>query len=95
MALVRRDFFRDALTVYEIMGQVSGFDTADVAYWSKLHTSGDAPPDRGPGPGPSTGDSTDDPRTGKRRRRRRGGRRRRRTALSEAESGEREPAWAG
>ena len=77
MALVRRDFFGDALLAYEMMARVGGHDTADLAYWSKLHAQD--------GPGEKSGEF----RTGgKRRRRRRGGRRRRRSTMAEEQGGE-------
>jgi tRNA nucleotidyltransferase/poly(A) polymerase len=83
MSLVRREFFRDALSIHHMMGQVGGFDVSDLSYWSKLHAQGE-------GGGAAGGE---DMRPGKKRRRRRGGRRRRRT--QENQSGEWEPAARG
>ena len=79
MALVRRDFFPDALLAYEMMARVGGHDTSDLAYWSKLHAQD--------GPGERSGEF----RSGKRRRRRRGGRRRRRSTMAEEQGGEQDP----
>jgi len=76
MALVRRDFFPDALLAYEMMARVGGHDTSDLAYWSKLHAQD------------GSGEKSGDFRTGKRRRRRRGGRRRRRSTMAEEQGGE-------
>ena len=79
MALVRRDFFGDALLAYEMMARVGGHDTSDLAYWSKLHAQD------------VSGEKSGDFRTGKRRRRRRGGRRRRRSStMAEEQGGERD-----
>jgi len=69
MALVRRDYFDEALTLFEIMTIVNGGDMEDVERWRKLRSEGNR--DR-----PRHGDDNDG--GGKRRRRRRGGRRRRR-----------------
>lgn len=74
-ALVRREFFRDALIVYEATARAAGRDTSDVAYWRKLlGDDGDK--------GEQTSD--EDAQGRKPRRRRRGGRRRRRTADEDA-----------
>src|SRR5690606_18593583 len=81
MSLVRRDFFGDALLVYQMSATVGGHDTSDLGYWTRLHGQ-DAGGERG----------AEELRGGKRRRRRRGGRRRRRTPLGEEQGGEREPA---
>jgi poly(A) polymerase len=62
--LAHRDYFDDALAVYEMTGRVCGRDVSDADQWRRLER-----PD---------GDGDDDPQR-KRRRRRRGGRRRRRT----------------
>jgi len=71
MALVRRDYFSDALTLYEMTSKVLGKDTSDVARWRQLASEGGAV---------ASGDDVgEESRSGKRRRRRRGGRRRRRT----------------
>ncbi|HEU5057503.1 MAG TPA: polynucleotide adenylyltransferase PcnB [Kofleriaceae bacterium] len=80
MALVRRDFFGDALLAYEMMARVGGHDTADLGYWTKLHAQDGA------------GERSGEFRTGKRRRRRRGGRRRRRSTMAEEQGGERDLA---
>ncbi len=78
-ALVRREFFRDALTVYETTARAAGRDTSDVAYWRKLV-------------GDEQGTEEDDLAEGRKpRRRRRGGRRRRRTPEEEA-AAESDPA---
>jgi hypothetical protein len=76
MALVRRDFFGDALLVHEMMARVGGHDASDLAYWAKLHAQD------------GSGEKSGEFRTGKRRRRRRGGRRRRRTSMAEEQGGE-------
>lgn len=78
-ALVRREFFRDALSVYEITARAAGRDTSDVAYWRKL-LGDDADPER----------DDDGHAQRKPRRRRRGGRRRRRGP--EEEAAESDPA---
>lgn len=75
MALARRDFFDEALAVYEITARAAGRDTSDVEYWRQIQEDGD-------GSGSDDGDGG-----GKQRRRRRGGRRRRRTARTDAELG--------
>lgn len=80
MALVRRDFFGDALLAYEMMARVAGHDTSDLAYWSKLHAQD------------GSGERSGEFRAGKRRRRRRGGRRRRRSSVAEEQGGERDLA---
>lgn len=67
MALVRRDYFDEALTVYELTALAAGRETDDVERWKQLREQGED----------STTDEDGSPR--KRRRRRRGGRRRRRT----------------
>jgi tRNA nucleotidyltransferase/poly(A) polymerase len=76
MALVRRDFFPDALLAYEMMARVGGHDASDLAYWTKLHAQD------------GSGERSGEFRTGKRRRRRRGGRRRRRSTMAEEQGGE-------
>jgi tRNA nucleotidyltransferase/poly(A) polymerase len=76
MALVRRDFFGDALSAYEMMARIGGHDASDLAYWTKLHSQ-DVP-----------GERSGEFRSGKRRRRRRGGRRRRRNSMAEEQGGE-------
>jgi tRNA nucleotidyltransferase/poly(A) polymerase len=76
MALVRRDFFLDALLVHEMVARVAGHDASDLAYWSKLHAQD------------GSGEKSGEFRAGKRRRRRRGGRRRRRTSMAEEQGGE-------
>jgi tRNA nucleotidyltransferase/poly(A) polymerase len=76
MALVRRDFFPDALLVHEMMARIAGHDASELAYWSKLHAQD------------GSGEKSGEFRTGKRRRRRRGGRRRRRTSMAEEQGGE-------
>lgn len=69
VSLLRRDFFEDALAVYELALSVSGEDLADVAYWKKL---------AGQSPASTDGASNGTPQ--RQRRRRRGGKRRRRQA---------------
>ncbi len=86
-ALVHREFFRDALTIYEITARAADRDTSDVAYWRKLLGEGERPSE--------DGESVDaaleeDGRGRKPRRRRRGGRRRRRTPEEDA-AAERDP----
>jgi len=93
MSLVRREFFRDALSIHHMMGQVGGFDVSDLSYWSKLHAQGEggAP---APVAGATGGGAAEDLRQGKKRRRRRGGRRRRRSG-GENQSGDWEPVVGG
>jgi hypothetical protein len=86
MSLVRREFFRDALAIHHMMGQVGGFDVSDLTYWTKLHAQGE---------GGGTAPAGEDLRPGKKRRRRRGGRRRRRAPGGENQSGEWEPVAGG
>ena len=63
MTFVRRDYFEEALLVYEITGRATGALTVESAdYWRKLQSQDSSNPSRKPE---------------KRRRRRRGGRRRR------------------
>ncbi|MCG8423460.1 MAG: polynucleotide adenylyltransferase PcnB [Proteobacteria bacterium] len=66
MALVRRDYFDEALSVYELTARAADRDTSDVERWQRLKNEGNGISDIGL-------DTTK-----KRRRRRRGGRRRRR-----------------
>jgi poly(A) polymerase len=66
-ALVRREYFYDALILYEITVRASDGDTDELSYWRQF---GD------PDSGADDDEGTD--AGGKRRRRRRGGRRRRR-----------------
>jgi poly(A) polymerase len=68
-SLARREFFDDALAVYEITVRAQGRAEGDLDFWRDLRRSG------GGGGGGGGGDSEDDQQ---RRRRRRGGRRRRR-----------------
>lgn len=65
-ALVRRDYFAEALAVYELTMQCIGEPTQDVDYWHKVQTA-----DRD-----VAGNADRDDAQQKRRRRRRGGRRR-------------------
>jgi hypothetical protein len=85
MSLVRREFFRDALSIHHMMGKVGGFDVSDLTYWSKLHAQGE-------GTGAAAGDEN---RPGKKRRRRRGGRRRRRSGVHQNQGGDWEPVAGG
>lgn len=73
--LAHRDYFSDAIGVYEMTGRVCGRDVSDADQWRRLERE-----DEG-------GD--DDPER-KRRRRRRGGRRRRRTPAEGSGAGERD-----
>ena len=67
MALVRRDYFDEALLVYELTARAAGRDTEDVERWKQFKHQGNG--------------VSDERHEGsrKRRRRRRGGRRRRRS----------------
>ena len=81
MALVRRDWFGDALQLFELMHPHAEGEVADeIARWHRLmrEGGGEHPPPTGTSGGPSSegGAATGD--GPKRRRRRRGGRRRRR-----------------
>ena len=83
MALVRRDWFGDALQLFELMHPHAEGEVADeIARWHRLMRDGsDHPPPGGRSAEPAAGGGEDaaaggEPR--KRRRRRRGGRRRRR-----------------
>ncbi|HET6611368.1 MAG TPA: polynucleotide adenylyltransferase PcnB [Kofleriaceae bacterium] len=69
VSLLRRDFFTDALTVYELALEVSGADLDALAYWRELV-----------GQQPVATDEGGDGRPPRQRRRRRGGKRRRRQA---------------
>ncbi|HKE18775.1 MAG TPA: polynucleotide adenylyltransferase PcnB [Kofleriaceae bacterium] len=86
MSLVRREFFRDALSIHHMMGKVGGFDVSDLSYWSKLHAQDE---------GTTAAPAGEEMRPGKKRRRRRGGRRRRRSAVNQNQSGEWEPVAGG
>ncbi|MGZ3443530.1 MAG: polynucleotide adenylyltransferase PcnB, partial [Polyangia bacterium] len=86
MALVRRDWFGDALQLFELMHPNAEGEVADeIARWHRLmREGGDHPPTGGRGApiaaGGGGGGGSDDPAGGeprKRRRRRRGGKRRR------------------
>jgi len=81
MALVRRDWFVDALTLFELMHPHAEGEVADeIARWHRLMREGGEHPPAGGGRAPqgagAGGDEGGEPR--RRRRRRRGGRRRRR-----------------
>ena len=81
MTLVRRDYFEDALTLYEMIATADQRDISDASYWRKLQRQGSG----------ESGNS----KPAKRRRRRRGGRRRRRTPVpAESADSDREPALA-
>jgi poly(A) polymerase len=92
MALVRRDWFGEALSLYELMHPHAEGEIADeIARWHRLMREGEqhqqppahAPHARAPHPQvAAAGDESGEPR--KRRRRRRGGRRRRRGEPSAA-----------
>jgi len=79
MALVRRDWFADALQLFELMHPGAEGEIADeIARWHRLmREGGDHPPPSGAG-GHVAGPAAADGEPRKRRRRRRGGRRRRR-----------------
>lgn len=94
MALVRREFFNDALAIHQMMGQVAGRDVSDLSYWSKLHAQGDSGASASPAASPGIGHASDELRPGKKRRRRRGGRRRRRSP-GQNQGGEWEPVVGG
>ena len=81
MALVRRDFFPDALLAYTMIAAVAELDASEVAYWSKLHAQGGHAEREPTTSVDGHGQAVE--RHGKRRRRRRGGRRRRRTPAEE------------
>ena len=68
MALVRRDYFDEALILYQLTAQAAGRDANEVQRWHELKTRG--------APGGSDAPNASVP-SRKRRRRRRGGRRRR------------------
>jgi len=68
MALVRRDYFDDALAVYEMTARAAGGDIADVERWLQMKSRDSKT---------ANGSNTE---ASKKRRRRRGGRRRRRTS---------------
>ena len=71
MAMVRRDYFPEALLLYEMVAVAEGRTTEDVERWHRLRDG-------------AGGRAEDPQRTGrKRRRRRRGGRRRRRPPTDE------------
>jgi poly(A) polymerase len=90
-ALVHREFFRDALAVYEMTARAADRDISDVAYWRKLlGEDGDAPGDELVEAGELDA-AGEDLRGRKPRRRRRGGRRRRRTPDEET-AAEHDPA---
>ncbi|MEM9489824.1 MAG: poly(A) polymerase, partial [Myxococcota bacterium] len=67
MALVRRDYFDEALLTYELTAHAVGRDASDVDEWLQLRRNGD--------------DDDGGPDGGRRRRRRRRGGRRRRPSL--------------
>jgi hypothetical protein len=85
MALVRRDYFDDALSLYEMTSRALGKDTSDVAHWRKLASEGQH----------DGGGGSDGGRSSKRRRRKRGGRRRRRSSGDSSEQVEEQGAAAG
>lgn len=74
MAMVRRDYFPEALVLYEMVALAEGRSTEDVERWHRMRNG--------------AGGRTEDPeRAGrKRRRRRRGGRRRRRPPTDELDA---------
>ncbi len=81
MALVRRDWFGEALALYELMNpQPEGEIADEIARWHRMAQETDAP-NRPPGEAAGATPAGEEPR--KRRRRRRGGRRRRRGALGD------------
>jgi poly(A) polymerase len=82
MALVRRDWFGDALTLFELMHPHAEGEVADeIARWHRLmREGGEHPPSPSGGRGPqgAAGPVGDDGEPRRRRRRRRGGKRRHR-----------------
>ena len=72
-ALVRRDYFDESLTVYELTALAAGRVVDDIERWKQLREQGE------------DSDTEEDGEQPKRRRRRRGGRRRRRTPEEELE----------
>lgn len=68
MNLVRRDYFDESLTTYELTARAQGRDTSDIQHWYQMRDEGTGVVDERDGT----------PR--RRRRRRRGGRRRRRSS---------------
>jgi poly(A) polymerase len=82
MALVRRDWFDEALTVFELMHRPPEAEVADeIARWHRLRREGHAPPAREAPAAHAHGEAEaapDGQEPRRRRRRRRGGRRRRR-----------------
>jgi len=85
MALVRRDYFLEALTVYELMARATrepGDESGDeISRWYSLwrKSTGAAPAPPATSETPAGTDGGEDSGERRRRRRRRGGRRRRRT----------------
>ncbi len=75
MAMVRRDYFSEALALYELTAHAAGRDTADIERWQKLRD------------GAAGGNAAEEEAKAshKRRRRRRGGRRRRRANVPSVE----------
>jgi poly(A) polymerase len=87
MALVRRDWFGDALQLFELMHPHAEGEVADeIARWHRLMRDGDHPPPPAGGRPPhvaaSGGDEAVSGEPRKRRRRRRGGKRRHRGEAS-------------
>ena len=72
---MRRDYFEEALVLYERTAAAQGRDVPEIEEWRKLMTSEGVREDTG---------STSETGGGARRRRRRGGRRRRRNPSPEA-----------
>jgi hypothetical protein len=44
MALVKRDYFDEALTIYELMAAAQGDVASELAFWRKLQAEGGAEP---------------------------------------------------
>ena len=80
MALVRRDWFAEALTLFELMHPHAEGEVADeIARWHRLMREGGEHPPAAPGGGHAAhGPAAEGGEPRKRRRRRRGGKRRRR-----------------
>ena len=78
MAMVRRDYFPEALLLFDLLNRATDGDPDDVERWRRLEREGSRQS--------GNGDGADGARDSRRRRRRRGGRRRRRSASRDAET---------
>jgi hypothetical protein len=83
MALVKRDYFGEALALFELLASARESATDEPARWRALWRAAHGEPESQPSePAPVEAASpADGPASHKRRRRRRGGRKRRRAAL--------------